>query len=248
VRADRSTEGIQWTPGSLLDSLTAAEQDALLNLGGRTQYAAGEVLLAEGDRTTFAVIILDGYVKITARTEDGMESLLAIRTPGDVIGELAAIDRSPRSATASAVGAVVARRVSQPELDQCFRRHPSIAVAFNRAVAFKLRISTRRRVDFRTRDAKVKLARALLELFEGPAGLRHAQGGLLITQSELAGLIGVSEPTVHKALRELRAIGAVTTSYRRLVISDVAALREVAGTAPPGSGIPSVENDPQNPY
>jgi CRP/FNR family cyclic AMP-dependent transcriptional regulator len=223
------TKGTRWAPGSLLASLPPRERQVLLGLGTRRQYNAGEVLLAEGDRTTFAVLILDGYVKIVARTEDGVESLLAVRTAGDVVGELAAMDTCPRLATVSAADAVLARTLSKAELDNCFRRYPAIADAFNRAVVEKLREATRHRVDFRGHDARERLARALLELFLKPSGLsQHPEHGLLLTQSELAGLIGASEPTVHKALRELRAAGVVDTRYRRLLITDVEALRAIA--------------------
>jgi CRP/FNR family cyclic AMP-dependent transcriptional regulator len=51
---------------------------------------------------------------------------------------------------------------------------------------------------------------------------------LLVTQSELAGLIGASEPAVHKALKALRDIRAIGTGYGRLVIRDIAAIRQVA--------------------
>lgn len=229
---DEPAERTRWTPDSLLDNLSPADRQALLRLGARRQYGPGASLLAEGDLTTFAVIILDGYVKISAVTEGGTESLLAIRAAGDVIGELAALDGSPRSATAVAAGAVLGRVLTKPELDDCFRRHPAIAVGFNRAVAAKLRAATRHRVDFRGRDAKERLARALLELFGDPAGPRsRARQGLLLTQAELAGLIGASESAVYKALRDLREAGAVDTSYRRLTITDVDALREIAAAS-----------------
>jgi CRP/FNR family transcriptional regulator, cyclic AMP receptor protein len=230
VRAhDEPAERIRWMPDSLLDSLSPSDRKALLQLGARRQYSPGARLLAEGDLTTFAIIILDGYVKISAVTEGGMESLLAIRAAGDVVGELAALDGSPRSATAVAAGAVLGRVLTKPELDDCFRRHPAIAVGFNRAVAAKLRVATRHRVDFRGRDAKERLARALLELFGDPAGPRsRARQGLLLTQAELAGLIGASESAVYKALRDLREAGAVDTSYRRLTITDIDALRDIA--------------------
>ena len=70
------------------------------------------------------MIIIDGYVKISAVTGDGAESLLAIRTAGDIIGELAAMDGLPRSATARAADAVIARVVTKPEVDRCLRGSP----------------------------------------------------------------------------------------------------------------------------
>ena len=226
---DEPTERIRWAPDSLLHGLSPADRQALLRLGTIRQYGPGDWLLGEGDRTTFAVVILDGYVKVSAVTESGAESLLAIRTAGDVIGELSALDGSPRSATAVAAGAVVGRMLTKLDLDECFRRHPAIAVGFNRAVAAKLRVATRHRVDFRGRDAKERLARVLLELFGDPAGSQgRAREGLLLTQAELAGLIAASESAVHQALRELRDARAVDTSYRRLTITDVDALRAIA--------------------
>ena len=51
---------------------------------------------------------------------------------------------------------------------------------------------------------------------------------MLVTQSELAGLIGASEPAVHKALRALRDAQAIGTGYGRLVIEDIVAVRRIA--------------------
>ena len=46
-----------------------------------------------------------------------------------------------------------------------------------------------------------------------------------LSQPELASLIGASEPSLHRALTELRAREVIGTRYRRLVVRDVDALR-----------------------
>jgi len=51
---------------------------------------------------------------------------------------------------------------------------------------------------------------------------------VVITQSELAGLIGASEPTVHKAIRALRDAQVIGTGYGRMVIEDIVTLRQIA--------------------
>lgn len=217
-----------WAPESLLASLPAKEQEIVLALGHSRQYNAGEVLFNQGDGSEFIVIIIDGYVKIAAVSDGGAESLLAIRTAGDVIGELAAMDGLPRSATARAADAVLARVVMKPELDHCLQQHFGIARAFNQAVGAKLRAATRRRVDFR-RDTRSRLAQVLVDLYHGSAGTRRdGTKAVLITQSELAGLIGASEPAVHKAIRALRDAGVLSTGYGRMVVDDIAALRQIA--------------------
>ena len=49
-----------------------------------------------------------------------------------------------------------------------------------------------------------------------------------LTQPELATLIGAAEPTVHKALRDLRETGVIATGYRRFRINNLEKLRAVA--------------------
>jgi len=211
-----------------------------MGLGRIEQFPAGEFLLSQGDQSDFVIVIRDGYVKITAVTEDGAESLLAIRTAGDVVGELAAMDGLPRSATARAADAVVAQVISKQDLDRCLREQPDIARAFNQAVATKLRMATQRRVDFR-RDTKTRLAQVLVDLYySSPGSENDGRIAIRATQSELAGLIGASDPAVHKAFRALRETGAVDTGYAKQVICGIETLRQIAEgrAAPPPGGLP----------
>ncbi len=220
-----------WPRGSLLGGLADAEQRALLELGVLREYEPGSQLLREADRTTYVLLLLDGFVKITVHTEDGRLALLAIRVGGDVIGELAALDGAERVASATAAGVVLARAVSQRDFRTFLEKHPSVSVAVAGAVAAKLRSATRRRVEFGALEVRARLARVLMELLAS-YGESTAAGcviGVSLTQPELAALIGASEPAVHKALAEFRSEGVVATGYRKLTIKDVGRLRELAG-------------------
>jgi DNA-binding MarR family transcriptional regulator len=88
-------------------------------------------------------------------------------------------------------------------------------------------MATHRRVEFR-RDTKTRLAQVLVELYFGSARGHRDENAVLVTQSELAGLIGASEPAVHKAIRALRDAGAIRTGYGRLLIRDITAIRQIA--------------------
>ena len=221
---DRTT----WAPASLLAALSAREREVILALGHVRQYHGGEVFFNQGDLSSFIVIIIDGYVKVTAVSESGTESLVAIRTGGDIIGELSAFDGRPRSATARAADAVLGQVIMKPDLDRLLRDNFAIARAFNQAVGAKLREATRRQVDFR-RDTKSRLALVLIDLYHGSSSSRRdGTMAVLVTQSELAGLIGASEPAVHKALRALRDAKVIDTGYGRLTIEDITGLRRIA--------------------
>ncbi|MCA1941592.1 MAG: cyclic nucleotide-binding domain-containing protein [Caenispirillum bisanense] len=70
--------------------------------GGRLTIARGEVLFHEGDEASCAFIIETGLLEI-ARTMNGAQVILGAARPGEMVGEMALIDNSPRSATARAL-------------------------------------------------------------------------------------------------------------------------------------------------
>jgi CRP-like cAMP-binding protein len=78
----------------------------------------------------------------------------------------------------------------------------------DKSVLAKLRFANDRRVDFASYDAVVRVARVLREL-AAVYGERSGNRVLLnwpLTQTELASLASVAEPTVQKALRRLRGL------------------------------------------
>ncbi len=63
---------------------------------------ASEVLFYQGDEGLESFVILDGALEVIAYV-DGTEIQLEVRLTGEIIGEMAPIDNSPRSATVRAV-------------------------------------------------------------------------------------------------------------------------------------------------
>jgi len=72
----------------------------------RIDLEPGAVLFREGDAPTTAFLIESGSLRITA-ARDGAPMLLSDLHAGALVGEMAVLDDSPRSATATALGACV---------------------------------------------------------------------------------------------------------------------------------------------
>jgi CRP-like cAMP-binding protein len=219
-----------WPGSSLLGGLVPVSRDRLLALGARVHYPPDRVLIREFELTTFVLVLLDGVVKATARTQNGRDTLLAVRMGGDLVGEFAGVDGQPRSATVTTCGQVVARLVTRADFLDCMRRDPQLAHAVSQSIVAKVRIANSRRVDFTGCDVPTRLARVLHQIamtYGEPAG----DGAVIrwpITQPELATLCGAAEPTVHKALRRLREAGVVSTGYRTIRVEDLALLASIA--------------------
>ncbi|MFD7608620.1 Crp/Fnr family transcriptional regulator [Streptomyces mirabilis] len=220
----------QWPSRSLLGTLTPPARQELLGLGTQVRFDADDVLLMEGVRDRHVLLLLSGFAKVTARVENGESSLLAITAAGDTVGEMAALDEAPRSATVTACGPLTARVVRQSELQGLLMRRPEVATALTGMVSKRLRWANQQRLDFRSYPVSVRLARLLVDL-AASYGSSMSSGVVIplrLSQSELATMVGAAETTVHKALRQLRNERLLETSYRSTVLPDLDRLREHA--------------------
>lgn len=68
------------------------------------QLTSGDVIFAEGDAGDAAYIVESGIVEISKSSGHGASLPLATVKAGEMFGEMALIDASPRIATATAIG------------------------------------------------------------------------------------------------------------------------------------------------
>lgn len=202
--------------------------DALRSRGWRRRFARGSTLFGEGGSSEQVMIVLSGRVKISHFTSDGREIILAVRGPGELLGELSAIDQEPRSATALAAEPVEVLVMTVEDFQQFVSTTPRAAMVLLLGLTRRLREADRKRIEFAAFDTVGRVALRLLDLadqFGEPSG---SAGAVRITvplsQQELAGLIGASREAVSKALQHLRNRGWIETQRRGISILDRDAL------------------------
>jgi CRP/FNR family transcriptional regulator, cyclic AMP receptor protein len=212
-----------------LAELEGEERSALEQLGAVRRYRRGDVLFHQGDDAGAVVVLRDGHVKATM-LNDGREVILAFPGPGELLGELSAVDGEPRSATVRAVDEVEALVIPGSAFRAFLEHHPRIALVLLRGVAARLRAADRQRVDYAVNDVVVRVAGRLVELCDrfGCADGAAIDIGLAITQDELAAWAGASREAVAKAMGILRTLGWVQTERRRILVLDLPALRRYA--------------------
>jgi CRP-like cAMP-binding protein len=220
-----------WPECSLLGLLSRETLAALRVLGRRREYANGEVIVAQGDETSFVCILVRGVAKITVVSADGTESLLAIRVAGEALTEFAMIDGRPRSATVTAATAAFVQTISATDFHAFLDTHIDAHRALQRSLAGKLRAEVDSRIAVNG-PVRVRLARLLLNLvdmygYDVPGGTAI---DVPLSQAELGSLIAVSEVSVNKNLAEMRRETMVEIpGHRRYVVRDLAGLRKIAG-------------------
>lgn len=234
TRASQET----WPDDSFVQQLPDAERVALLAAGTPLRFEDDGILLVQGEAGDFLYVLTSGLVKVIVAAESGVQTTLAIRSRGDLVGEFALLDKKPRTATARAAGPVTALKVGGTAFLALAGRSPEVQATVTRYVLGKLRASTERRAAERVWDARERLAQVLYEL--GQQCAQRDPDGMIripITQSELGDLAGVAVSTAERVLKDLRKQGVVGTRYREITIRDMTYL----------DGIRFPQEKPQNP-
>jgi CRP-like cAMP-binding protein len=221
------------TADGFLESLSGEEADALRAAGVRRTYGAHVTILHQADEAGQVVVLLRGRAKV-AVIEAGREAIFGVVGPGELVGELAAIENSPRSTTVTTVEPVDALVVPRSDFLALLDRHPRIALVILRMVARRLRYADAQRAEFATLDVAGRLAQRLLELCErfGTPQEGGIEVRLPLSQEELANWVGSSREAVSKAFLLLRTLNIVETGRRRVTVLDLDALRRHAGVRP----------------
>src|SRR3954470_15852601 len=142
--ADMRTTG---RPGEFAAELDPADWAELCARGTRRRYPQGRLLFIEGTRSDAVVVMLSGRVKIFNATADGTESVLAVRGPGALLGELAAIDAAPRSASVAALEPVEALTIALNEFCAFLHARPEAMWVLLRLVTARVRGADRKRLE-----------------------------------------------------------------------------------------------------
>lgn len=222
---------------AFLGRLNPADRAALLALGARRSYAAREHLVGEGERSSFVVVVLSGWCAVRRSTERG-ELILGLRQDGELLAEMAALDRRPRSATVSALGPVEALVVPADRFRGFMAARPYVAGLVMAQLTARLRSADDERRALASTTVLERLAAFLVDLAERtgrpePLGPPPRRGGspvavrlpLPLSQSEIASAVGATREAVAKALRLLREEGLVRTRAGTITVADMAPLR-----------------------
>lgn len=196
----------------------------------RRHFQRGEVVFHQDDPADRMHIIVEGRVKISITSEDGRERDIALLEPGDCFGEMALLDGSSRSATATAVDSSETLVLYRQDFLDFMNEHPEVAFHVNSLLVQRLRNSNQMLGDMVFLDVPTRVAKQLLSLADSYAHDPEAASPVVVPmgQDELARLVGASRETVSRALNSYRRQGFVNTSHRRITIVDRDGLQRMA--------------------
>lgn len=189
-------------------------------------YRKGQILFVEGDPGESLIILKRGAVAVFRTAPTGERAVLTVARPPNVLGEVSLLDALNRSASAEAIEDTQALALSRAAFIELVHSNPRILDAVMRAFGALIRRLTEQNADHVFLDLPGRVAKTLVRL----AGESQAPMITIeLNQSQLAEMAGGSRQSVNQAIGSFANRGWLRTEGRRIVVTDVSALRRRAG-------------------
>jgi len=211
---------------SLLSEIDALNIRNLDSLPGR-----GAVLFAEGEPARGVYILRAGRASLSISSSEGRVVILRMAQAGDVLGLNAVLRNSTYEATVKTLAPSRVNFIPRSELLELIENSDAGAVAVIKLLSRELaQLTERARSMLLPLTAGARLAQLLLQWSKEPQGNNSRSRVIdkVFTHEEVAQMIGSSRETVTRLLASLSRKQIIRVTSDSILISDLAALDEMA--------------------
>lgn len=213
----------------LLDALGPSQMRTIEQMTRMSEVKRRQRIYLPGDPSDQIFLLKRGVVKIATLAPDGRELILAFLYPGDIFGELAVVDDSPRDHLAEAYEDAVICAMDRALFLQMIRESPELGYRVTKIMGLRLRTFKIRVEQLLYKSSHARVAHTLLDLAD-QYGVADAAGTLIplrLSQRDLANLVGLTRETVNMVLQDFRQRGLLEADRRSIRIKNAGALRAV---------------------
>lgn len=218
----------------ILEPLSEEELRELLRQTPDTHLEAGETFFTPEDTSERLFILKKGRVRLF-RTSDARELTLAEIEAGTIFGEMALTAQRLRGSYGQAMEPSILISMSRADLEHLMLKNPQVAIRITHLLSERLHSYESRLEDVTLKEIPARLASLILLLCE-EEGVMTRQDIKIphhYTHERLGTMIGANREAVTRAFAKLQDEGAVELRRRLIHVSDIQALRRVAGYPSP---------------
>jgi len=199
-------------------ALSTSEIDSLAGKTKLCSFPRKSLILTQGDPSDNIYFLISGYAKIVRggtfmkgmdqdkRKHPRKEVPLAIFGPGRIIGELASLANTTRSASAIALTDCTLAEISNTDFIDCCKRNPETAIYVMRYLASVV-VESNQQLELMSSNVEARVIRLIRHLES--IGLPSES---FPTNAEIGRMVGASRPVISKIINEIQSPGIKTAS------------------------------------
>ena len=194
----------------LLSDLDSGDLKKIEEACSFKRFADQEQVIDRQSESTDVYFVISGDVRVVNYSLSGREIALDDMAAGAYLGELAALDGEPRSASVMALSDCLIAAMPQEQFLPLLEKHPSIALKVMKVLARVVRTSTDRIMDLSTLAANNRVQADLLRLAKDHVDDSNtAEISPIPVHSDIASRASTTRETVARVLSDLARRGVV---------------------------------------
>lgn len=215
----------------LFDGMSSSEMQEMERITRMQEVKKRQPLYLPGDPSSNVYLLKQGRVKLANTGASGKEVTFEILEPGEIFGEMEALEGSPRETAAEALDDTLICVIRREDFDHYLATHPNVTVKLSKLIGLRLRKIQTRVEDLVFRDVPARLSHLLLELrkTDGVPTGTSTRLHIKLTHQEMANLIGCSRETVSATLGQFRDEGLIQMDGRTIIIMNEKGLSKLLG-------------------
>src|SRR5262245_30384837 len=210
-------------------ALEPAFQQAVLASSRVMVLSSGKPVFHRGDPCDGIYCVISGAVRFGAIAPSGRELIVALVEAPEWFGEIALFDGGVRTHDAWVDVAATLLHLPLRHLTRILASDPGLWQHLGRLLVRKLRVSLSLLEDMALESPRVRLARCLINLFEG-YGRRKAEPSyrVRVSQERLGMMLSLTRQTVNELLRQMEKESIIECERGGVRVVDPGRLREAA--------------------
>lgn len=211
-----------------MHALTGGQRQDVERMTHMLELKRGGRIYLPGDPSDQIFLLKTGVVKISGDSTD-RDTILALLYPGDIFGELAIVDETPRDHIAEAMADTVLCALSRDAVLRLLRQSPELGYQITKMMGRRIHRYRTRVETLLFKSAPTRVAHTLLDL-AADYGVQDDAGLLIplrLNQTDIGNLVGLARETVNIVLQDLRTRGLVETGRTSIRLPDPERLRTV---------------------
>jgi CRP/FNR family cyclic AMP-dependent transcriptional regulator len=215
---------------NLFEQFTQAELLTVARVMDMEELEKQDRIFQIGEPAGNVYLLMEGHVKIYRRGPSGRRMTLAILKPGEIFGDNALTAAETHEQGAEALEPSIVGSMTESDFRALLERKPSLALRVIQYLSWEKRTLERKITSLVFKDVPARLAETLLELSDeyGQPCTHGLVLELVITQQELADLIGATRSVVNVTLKQLQQEGMISLRRRRICFANRDGLRRIA--------------------
>ncbi|MBP3403396.1 MAG: Crp/Fnr family transcriptional regulator [Alphaproteobacteria bacterium] len=192
-------------------------------------FRAGQEIINREDKNSDLLFVTKGKVRVVIYTLSGREVTLDDIEAGSFFGEMAAIDKEPRSASVIALEPSEIAFLPAERFEEGLKKESQVALRIMHRMSMIIRHANERIVELSTLGANNRIHAEILRLAR-KKGIEK-NGKIYISpipvHSDIAARISTVRETVARAMSDLAKQGIVIRENGALVVQDVKRLEQM---------------------